>query len=587
MGELEDLIRASLGELPASLLIENAQLVNVITGEIYKASVAIFRDRITYVGKPEDFPAERKLDAKGRFVVPGMIDTHLHIESSMVTPFRFAESVVLHGTTTVCADPHEIANVLGKEGVRMMLENSRDLPVRIFYYAPTCVPESDAVTPGAEITVADVAEMLEWEGVLGLGEVMDFDGLVSLKQKMVDVVRIGRERSVVIDGHCFLTGRRLAAYVAAGPEADHENFTYEDIVEKLRLGFYAKLRGPQILDMRSIIPKIKSLRNPLNLVFVSDDTMPDILFKNGHLDYICRSAVEHGMDPIEALRGVTIRPAQHLRLHDLGLVAPGRKADVLLLNRLESFQVSHVVQNGKLVVQDGKLVLDLKFRSFSARARRSVKLPAIDLEYFRVTPPVQNGKVRVRAINYPRTEGKSLVSFVELAVTDFTTEELIAKDGRLQLGDLAAVFVIERHGKTRGRGQGFVKNLLQRGAVASSVAHDAHNLVVVGKTPEDMLTAAKAVIESDGGYVAALDGKLLARIELPIAGLMSEEPVSVLAEKTEKFRDAIKLLGMIDHPYMPLLSLMTLSVWPRARITDKGTYNVLERRFLIPMEAVQ
>lgn len=583
--ELQDLIKASLGDLPASLLIENAQLVNTITGEIYDATITVFQDRIAYVGKPEDFPAEKRLDAGRRFVIPGMIDTHLHIESSMVTPSRFAENVVTHGTTTVCADPHEIANVFGKEGVKMMLENSRDLPVRIFYYAPTCVPESDAVTPGAEITADDVAEMLSWEGVLGLGEVMDFDGLVSLKKKMIEIVSIGREAGAVIDGHCFLTGRKLAAYVAAGPEADHENFTYEDIVEKLRLGFYAKLRAPTILDMPTVIPRIRNLRNPLNLIFVSDDTMPDILFKNGHLDYVCRSAVEHGMDPVEALRAVTIRPAQHLRLHELGLVAPGRIADIVLLSKLENFQVDHVIQDGRLVVQDGKLTMGLHFRSFSSKARRSVKVSPLTPEVFQITPPVKDGKVKVRAVNFPKPNGKPLASFLELLLTDFTTEELIVKNGTTQLGDLAVVFVIERHGKTRGKGRGFVKNLLQRGAVASSVAHDAHNLVVVGKTQEDMFTAAKTVVESEGGYAVALNSQLLASIELPVAGLMSEEPVSVLAQKTEKFRNAIKSLGMIDHPYMPLLSLLTLSVWPRARITDKGTYSVLERRFVEPMEA--
>lgn len=584
---VREFVEAARGDRPLSLLIKEVDLVNVFTGEIYETSIGVYKDRIVNID-PEvsSFKAIETIDGGKRVAIPGLIDTHLHIESSMVTPARFAEAVLPHGTTTVFADPHEIANVLGSEGVRMMLENSRGLPLKIYYLMPTCVPESQAVTAGAEITPEDVEKALDWEGVVGLGEVMDFEGVVSGSDKMVRVLEVGLKKGVVIDGHCvLLSGSKLNAYVTAGPEADHENFTVESAIEKLRLGMYVKLRGPYILDTKRFVESLKRLPKPWNIIFVTDDVMPDNLVKKGHLDFVCRSFIEAGMDPVEVVRSVTLRPAIHMRTPHLGAISPGRIADILLLKSLERFEIDLVIANGRVVAKNGRLVANIPDRRFSPASYNTVRLPRLSLDDFVIKPPVDNGKVKVNVIDFSvRPGGLSdpAASFLEMILTRLSQAEIDVRNGELVLGEIALALVFERHGKGGGRGFGFVRNLIKSGALASTVAHDAHNLVVVGTNVNDMLKAANTVIEKGGGVAAVRNSRILALIELPIAGLMSEEPIEVMASKMEGLRRAFKEMGVLDHPYMPLPSLLTLSVIPHARITDKGVFDVDKQRFVDP-----
>ncbi len=583
---LGEIISASLGETPLGLLVEDARVLNVFTGEILDHySIGIYKDTIVHVGKTESkrFRSRKRLDAKGRMAIPGLIDTHLHVESSMMTPERFASAVLPHGTTTVFADPHEIVNVLGKKGLKMMLENARNLPMKVYFFAPTCVPESFAVTAGAEILPRDLEEMLEWEGVVGLGEVMDYNAVLASEKRMIRILEIGRKKGAVIDGHSpLLTGRDLSAYVSAGAEADHENFQVDSAIEKMRNGMYVKLRGPDVLDTKTFVSKIMKLPSPWNLLLVTDDVMPDRLKLHGHLDNVCRSVIKAGMDPVEAVRSVTLRAAQHMRRPNLGAIAPGKVADIVLLSDLNEFVPDSVISNGVLAARGGEMLLPASNRRFDRAAFGTLHIPKLALKDFLIQLPLRDGKIKLRCVEFQPDLSRSKAAFLEMVLTKLAAVPAEVKDGKIDTPGIASVFVFERHGKGGGRSFGFVHNLMRRGALATTVAHDSHNLLVVGTEPQDMLKASELVIETSGGVAAVKEGKVLAQIELPIAGLMCEEPLEIVAKKMEKLRRAFRSMGMIDHPYMPIPFLLSLSVIPHARLTDKGVFDVDAQKFVSP-----
>jgi adenine deaminase len=446
------------------------------------------------------------------------------------------------------------------------------------------VPECGAVTSGAEITSADVEEMLTWEGIAGLGEVMDFPGVISGNEKMMSILEMGRKKKAVIDGHAvLLTGNELNAYVAAGPEADHENFNAISAIEKLRTGMYVKLRGPHILDVKAMVSALNGIPKPWNIIFVTDDVIPDNLLNFGHLDFVCRSFIETGMDPVEVVRAATLRPAQHMRFFGLGAIAPGRIADILLIDKPEKFNVDTVIANGVLVAKRGKLLARFPRPIFDPGARNTVKVRNLTVEDVQLNPPITNGRLRVNVIDFtqPQQEMSDMgLAFLQLLLTKLEETEVEVHDGKYLLGELAVALVFERHGRTGARGSGFVRGLIRKGAVATTVAHDAHNLVVAGTNPHDMLAAAHQVIQYGGGVAAIRDGTLLASIELPLAGLMSEESYEAVGAKMMKMREAFKELGVPDHPYMPLISLFTLSVIPHVRITDQGLFDVDHQKFV-------
>src|SRR5271157_1130097 len=503
MSVRRDYISAALGKKELTLALRNTTLLNVFTGEIRESAIGIYKDRIVYIGPSSGCPhASQTIDAKGMVAIPGLIDSHLHVESSMMTPAKFAAATLPHGLTTAFADPHEIANVLGKEGVKAMVDDSRGLPQKLYYFVPTCVPESSAVTAGADLTPDDIKEMLAWDGVWGLGELMDYSGVLRGDEKLMRIVQVGLEHGAVIDGHApLLTGLELNAYVASGAEADHENFTVEAALEKLRLGLYVKLRGPYILDPKKFAKALRKIPHPYNLILCTDDVLPDNLAKWGHLDYVCRSFIEAGLDPVEAVRSVTLRPALHMRKFDLGAIAPGRVADIVLLDDLRKFNVKLVIANGAPVAKNGKMLLDLEEGTFDGATRETMKLKPLRLEDFAVAPPVANGVAEVNTIDFSgfvehEDQGQA---FANMILTKLNRAKLKVRNGKLLLGDVALVFVFERHGKNGNRAFGFARNLIRRGAMATTVAHDSHNLLVVGTNQSDMLTAANLVIESKGG----------------------------------------------------------------------------------------
>ncbi|HUI24367.1 MAG TPA: adenine deaminase C-terminal domain-containing protein [Nitrososphaerales archaeon] len=582
-GRTSELIAAALGKRKLTLLIKDADLLNVFTGETYETSIGVYKDMIVYVGNVGEAPSALKtIDARGFTAIPGLIETHMHVESSMVTPSRFAEAALPHGLTTAFADPHEIANVMGKAGVKAMVDDSRDLPLKLYFYAPSCVPESKAVTPGAHLTPEDVDEMLGWKGVWGLGEVMNYPAVLNGDRRMSRILESAARRDVVIDGHApLLAGRELNAYIASGAEADHENFTVESTIEKLRLGMYVKLRGPYVLDTQKFADALKALPHPYNLIFCTDDVMPDNLAHLGHLDYTCRAFLEAGMDPVEVVRSVTLRPALHMRMPHLGAIAPGRVADIVLLKDLKKFTVDLVVANGIPVAKGGRMLVTIRKRALDGPARETMKLTLLGLEDFRVAPPVRNGTVRINTVDFGESSHEDRgQAFAEMILTKLGRSTIEVVDGELSLGDKALVFVFERHGRNGGRSFGFVRNLIRNGALATTVAHDAHNLLVVGTNPEDMRMAANLVIKSRGGIAAVRGKETLAMIRLPIAGLMSDRSLAAVSKDMEGLRRAFKTMGVLDHPYMPLPNLLALSVIPHARITDMGIFDVDGQRFV-------
>jgi adenine deaminase len=586
MSARRDYIFAALGKKELTLALRNTTLLNVFTGEIQDSSIGIYKDRTVYVGPPQGCPpAARTLDAKGMVAIPGLIDSHLHVESSMMTPSKFAAATLPHGLTTAFADPHEIANVLGRAGVKAMLDDSRGLPQKLYYFVPTCVPESSAVTAGAELTPEDIEEMLAWDGIWGLGELMDYAGVLRGDERLMRIVQLGADHGAVIDGHApLLTGLDLNAYVASGAEADHENFTVEAALEKLRLGLYVKLRGPYILDPKKFVRALRRIPHPYNLILCTDDVLPDNLAKWGHLDYVCRSFIEAGMDPVEAVRSVTLRPALHMRKFDLGAIAPGRVADIVLLDDLRKFNVKLVIANGEPVARNGKLLVDMGERTFDDATRETMKLRPLTREDFDVTPPVANGVAEINTIDFSgfRKHEDQGQAFADMILTRLNRAKLNVRRGKLLLGDVALVFVFERHGKNGNRAFGFARNLIRRGAMATTVAHDSHNLLVVGTSQSDMLTAANLVIENKGGIAAVLGGETLALVKLPIAGLISEHGLAQVSKEVERLRGAFRKMRVLDHPYMPLPNLLALSVIPHARITDKGMYDVDNQVFVQP-----
>ncbi len=576
----ERLVQTARGDVPFDLVLRNVRLVNVYTREQYETSIGICGDKISYVGDLEEIKSKDVFDAKGMYAIPGLIDSHLHIESSMVTPPRFAEAVLPHGTTTVAIDPHEIGNVLGKAGVRMMLDSSAGLPLKVLVLVPTCVPAVlNADTAGAEIQVSDVREMLGWERVIGLAEVMDYSGVINLDKRMTEIVKAGREAGVVIDGHCMnLDEKGTNAYAAAGIEANHEYFPvdadhgykadFDIILREMRLGMFAKLRKFSLVP--GLVKLLAKLPSKQGLLFVTDDTMPDDLVRDGHLDDVVRKAIQNGFDPIDAVRSASLFPAKHLRLFDRGAISPGKIADILLVKDLNEFKVKLVVANGRIVAENGTLVTKLATTHFPKEATRTVKLQRVTPDDFQVRVEKESGSIRVRTI----TMQGFLTNFEEKIVT--VKDHIVQHDG-------ATVAVLERHGKTRNKSLGFLDGFgLKEGALATTISHDSHNLTVVGNTPSDMAVAANNLIECQGGLVAVNGGKVLAKVELPVAGLMSEEKAETVAGKLLAFRKVEEQLGLVDYGTILIISTLALPVISHARITDKGLFDVDSQR-IVPL----
>ena len=571
---VEKLVSAALGRSKASLVIKGGALVNVFTGEIVEnTDVAVLEDRIVLVGNAEHTvgPETKIIEAYGKYLAPGFLDGHVHVESSMLTVTQFAKAVLPRGTTTVFIDPHEIANVLGINGVRMMHDEGLGLPLKVYVSIPSCVPATspEFETGGAEIGLKEVEEAFSWRNTVALGEVMNYPGVLSLDPKMIEEVKAALRKGRIVEGHFFGNlNEELNAYVAAGISSDHESVTMEAGLAKLRLGMHVMVREASAWrDLKEVIKVVTERKiDARRVCLVSDDREPSDLLKEGHVDYIVRRAVEEGVDPVTSIQMATLNTAEHFNVDgEIGAIAPGMVADILVLSDLNRVLVDTVIASGMVVAKSGRLVAEIPEYQYPEEVRRTVRLNRKLYENdfkIRVDPCKEVFKVRVIQVVEAKTITRSILV------------DIRQRNGFLEADpdqDIAKVAVVERHRSSGNMGIGFVKGFgFRNGAVASTVAHDSHNMLIVGMNDSDMALAGNTLAEVGGGMIAVEDGNILALLELPIAGLMSDKPVQEVAAKVEKLSEAWRRLGCrMTHPFMTM-SLLALPVLPELRITDKG-----------------
>ncbi len=563
--KLGRIIKVARGEEEADLLFKNARLINVLSGEVHEADVAVADTRVVGLG---DYRAKEVLDLQGAYLGPGLIDGHVHIESSMLRIPEFARVVVPHGTTTVIADPHEIANVLGLDGIKYMMESSKGNPLGVYFMLSSCVPASPLETAGSRLMSYDLSPLLGEEWVVGIAEVMNYPGVLLRNEDMLEKIRIGSHKRV--DGHApHLSGRDLNAYIAAGIMSDHESSSFEEAREKLQRGMYIMIReGSVAKNMEALLPLVTP-ENARRCMFVSDDDDPADLLDHGHMDRIVRKAIGLGLNPVLAIQMATINTAEYFALRDLGAIAPGYRADMVIFDDFESFEIRKVFRGGRLVAENGRM-LPTDIKRPEVPVRGTVNVAWIELEHFRIK--AKGRQARIIGLTPNQLVTKQLVEEVKtvngLAVADVER-------------DILKLAVIERHLASGNTGLGFVKGFgLKRGALASSVAHDSHNLIVVGTNDLDMMTAAVEIVKMQGGLVAAAEGKVLATLRLPIAGLMSDKSAEEVRAGMNNLEEIAQDLGCtVSTPFMAM-SFLALPVIPSLKLTDKGLVDVKKFEFV-------
>lgn len=581
------LIAAALGDIELDLVLKNVTLLNVFTGETYPADIGVSQGRVAHVTAPgeERLTGRQVEDRSGLIAIPGLIDTHIHIESSMVTPAHYAQAVVPHGTTTVLIDPHELGNVSGLAGVRYMVDASEGIPLRVLIMAPSCVPSALGVeTAGASFDQDEIAEMLTWPRVVGLAEVMDYPGVLRRDGRMMRLIEATEEAGGLIQGHGpGLTGRRLSAYRAAGIDSDHENRVPEEALAKLRAGMTLEVRESSLsLNAAAMASALRGHGYLPNVTLCSDDVTPEDLLRNGHIDYVARRLVEEGLDPIDVVRFATLNAANRLRRQDLGAISPGRIADIVLLSDLPTFSVEEVYSSGRLAARDGKVRFTVD-DSVGASSENTVRLPInLSADSFRLRPPGLEGREKavVRIISWhPRAGAKTSFLEAEIPVRGGELDPPPDLDGET----LNTLAVVDRHGTHGGTSTGLVRGFgLRRGALGSTVSHDSHQLTIMGASREDMLAAAHRLAEIGGGIVLVLDGTLMAEIPLPVAGLLSTEPAEAVAHQVARMREVAPRVGLPpDNSFMGIVS-QTLAVSPFAKLSDLGLIDV-NAQTLVPM----
>ncbi len=557
--ELASIIKIARGLEPADILLKNGRLVNVYTGEIYPADIALAHSRI--VGLGEGFAARETFDLERRYVCPGFIDAHVHIESSMVPPHEFARAVVPRGTTTAVIDPHEIANVLGLDGIRFMFDSAKYNPLSMFVMMPSCVPATDMETTGAYLRWYDITPQLHDDWVLGLGEMMNYRGVLDLEEEALNKLR--GFAGAIRDGHApGLAGRDLVAYAAAGIGSDHETTTVAEMQQRLRLGMYVFIR--EASNARNLETLVTGLTesNSRRICFCTDDRQPSDLLSEGHIDFLIRKAVRAGVDPMAAIRMSTLNPAEYFRLHDRGGIAPGKRADLVVFSDLQNLHAEMVFRGGRLAARNGlPIPWERPVKTVFLRSSMNVRFDGVHLR-----------------IDAQGRKGRVIGVVPDQLVTEHLLEDLPIRDGEVVSDagrNIAKIAVIERHLATGNTGLGLVEGLgLQRGALASTVAHDSHNLMVVGMDDASMMTALQAVIEMRGGMAAADKDRVTARLPLPIAGLMSDQPIETVRDQMEEMLGASRLLGTQLHDPFMAMSFLALPVIPALKITDKGLVDV-------------
>lgn len=574
------LVATARGDEKADLVIKNSELVNVYSGELLEnQDVAVKENRIALVGDADHTirNSTKIIDANGKYLAPGFLDGHVHIDDSMGTVTEFARIVLPRGTTGVFMDPHEIVNVLGLKGMELMLEESKNVPLRVFSAIPSCVPStsSEFETTGGDISIDDVRDALEWEHVVGLGEVMDYPSVIYGEEEIHKMIEETLKAGKVVEGHSpGVSGKELNAYVSTRISSCHESTELEEALEKLRLGMYPMIREgfasiKNLSDLIGIITEYDV--DPSRVCLVTDDRHPENLLNEGHIDHIIKRAIEEGVEPVKAIQMVTINTAEHFKVDtDLGGIAPGKFADMVLLDSLSEISINEVVVNGEIIARDGELVMEFGSYQYPDYVKNTVRIPRkVRPNDFDIRASENVGEVKVRVIGVeektPRT--KHLIRSLS-----------VSQEGLIQRSvdrDIAKVSVIDRHKDSGNFGLGFVSGFgFKEGAMATTIAHDSHNLLVIGMDDKSMAMAVNKISEVGGGIVTVKDDEILALLELPVAGLMSDQPLVETNEKMKEISQTQDELGFeLDSPFTTLI-LLSLPVIPELRITDKGLIDV-------------
>ncbi|GGA82046.1 adenine deaminase [Brucella endophytica] len=574
------LVDVAMGRKHADLVVRNGRLVSVYSGEIVAGiDIAIAAGRFAYVGHDAAHcigPTTKVVDAEGRYLVPGLCDAHMHVESGMVTVTEFTRAVIPHGTTSMFIDPHEIANVLGLEGVRLMHDEALAMPINVKVQMPSCVPSAPGLeNAGASIGAAEVAEAMTWPNIIGLGEVMNFPGVAGNDPTMRGVIDATASAGKTVGGHYASPelGRAFHGYVAGGPEDDHEGTRVEDAIARVRQGMRAMLRlGSAWYDVASQIKAITEQGlDPRNFILCTDDSHSGTLVNEGHMDRVVRHAIRQGMKPVTAIQMATLNTAQHFRMErEIGSITPGRLADFLIVSDLPALTIERVYGRGVLLAEKGKLLANIPAYDYPAKAKNTVKLGRkLSAEDFDIAAPKPGKTVTARVIGVIENQAPTRALEAELPVMD----GIVQMDRR---NDVCQIALVERH-----RGTGAVVNGFVSGfgytldcALASTVAHDSHHMIVVGTNKDDMAKAANRLGEVGGGVVLFSKGRELALVEMPIAGLMSDERAEKVAAKADKLVNAMRAMGCtLNNAYMQH-SLLALVVIPELRISDIGLIDV-------------
>lgn len=592
------LVDVAMGRLPADLVILNGKWVSVQSGEIIPGSdVAVKDGHIAYVGEDASHTIGKKtqiIDAKGRYLVPGLLDGHMHVESGMVTVTEFVRAVAVRGTTGMFIDPHEVANIFGLKGVKLMVDEAQKQPIHVWVQMPSCVPSAPGLeTPGASIGPKEVAQAMKWKGIIGLGEMMNYPGVAQGDRKMLEEMSITHAHGKIIGGHYASPdlGIPFHGYAAGGVEDDHEGTHLEDAVERVRQGMKAMLRyGSAWLDVASQAGAITQLGlDSRRFILVTDDSHAQTISYDGHMDRVLRHAIEQGLDPLTAIQMMTINTAEHFGLSkEMGMIAPGRWADVVLVKDLKKFKADVVIAKGRVIAEGGKWKVALPKVAYPAWARNSVKLKRkLKAEDFKLPSPLTP---------LPKGEGKgvrvkaNVIGIIEnQAPTRHLTFDLRPENGEIKTDmerDLAKVALVERHKGTGSVTLGLVSGFgfTEKCAVASTVAHDSHHMIIVGTDEASMAVAGNSLARCGGGQVVVKNGKVIGRVELKIAGIMSNEKADAVARKAETVLKGFRACGCkLNNPNMQL-SLLALVVIPELRISDRGLVDVTQFKFIPVLE---
>lgn len=564
--ELRQLIIAAKGDENSELVFKNANVINVFTGEIIFGDLAVDNGRIVGIGS---YKGETEIYLDGKYISPGFIDSHVHIESSMSTPTQFARAVIPRGVTSIISDPHEIANVKGIDGIRYMIEDAKDTPLDVYVMLPSCVPSTEFENAGAILEAKDLEELINEESVLGLGEMMNYPGVIAAEDKILDKLILGRK--TIIDGHGpVIKDKDLNAYAAAGIKTEHESSTTEEVLERLRLGMYILIReGSAAKDLRNIIQTVTK-DNLRRFLLCTDDKHPEDLINEGSIDFNIKLAIKAGIDPVDAIKMATLNSAECYGLKDKGAIAPGYRADLVIIDNLDDFNIIKVFKDGELVAENNKPLFEVK-SYLPNNMKDSVNIKKVEVKDIQIIM---------------KTDKANIISIVEDSlVTERVVKKVKVENGHFQYSDedILKLVVVERHSATGNIGVGLIENFqLENGAIGSTIAHDSHNILVVGDNDEDILSVIEEIERIGGGLVIVSNGKVLKSLTLEIGGLMTSKPIEetnlALKEMMRISQKQLKVNPEID-PFMTL-AFMALPVIPKIKLTDMGLFDVENFNFI-------